>query len=95
MESPAPLATSGREAENAFMDMPVELQAALSAAAGSPLEIVHPQTNEHFVVIRAAVYERIKSLLDFDEPTADEQSALIQEIGRSAGWEDASSDGLI
>ena len=77
------------------MDMPAELQVALNASAGTPLEMVNPQTNEHFVVIRAEVYERIKSLLEFDEPTVGEQTALIQEIGKSAGWEDESSDVLI
>jgi hypothetical protein len=92
--SPA-LASRRQEAENAFMEMPVELQAAVSAAQGTPLEIINPRTNEHFVLIRADFYERIKSLLEYDEPTAEEQTALIQEIAKSAGWEDASADGLI
>lgn len=92
--SPA-LASLGKEAEHTFMDMPVELQAAVNAADGTPLEIVNPRTNEHFVLIRADFYERIKSLLEYDEPTADEQTSLIQEIAKSAGWEDASADGLI
>jgi len=92
---PQALARRVQEAENTFMDMPVELQAAVNAAQGTPVEMIDPRTNEHFVLVRADFYERIKSLLEYDEPTADEQTALIQEIGKSAGWEDASADGLI
>lgn len=75
-------------------DLTPELRQAIEASSG-PLELVDRQTNEHFVVIRAEVYERLKSVLDLSEPAEAERLALLQHMGRAAGWEDPSSDGLI
>lgn len=65
-----------------------ELRAALAAAGGGPLELVDRETNEHFVVVRSDVFERLKALLSFDEPNSQERQAQLQYWGRSSGWED-------
>ena len=72
-----------------------ELRQAVDASDGIPVEIVDPRTQDHYVLMRAEFYERLKGVLDLSEPTDDEQTSLIQQMGKSAGWEDPSSDDLI
>jgi len=72
-----------------------ELRQAIDASDGAPVEVVHPQTQDHYVVIRAEIYERLKNVLDMSEPTEEEKTLLLQRIGKSIGWEDSSSDSLI
>jgi len=72
-----------------------ELRAAIQAADDAPLVIVDSQTKQHYVLLKAEVYERLKRILDLSEITDQEETAIIQELGRSAGWEDPSSDDLI
>lgn len=67
---------------------------AINATSG-PVELFDPETNQQFVLIRAEMYERLKSALDLSEPTEAERLGLLQHMGRAAGWEDPSSDGLI
>jgi hypothetical protein len=45
-----------------------------------------------FVVVRADLYERIRSLIGGEELTIDEQRHLLFELGKSVGWDDPSTD---
>ncbi len=48
-----------------------------------------PQTNETYVLVRAAVYERLKELLYDASPWTDEEMVLLAwEAGKLAGWDD-------
>jgi hypothetical protein len=69
-------------------DLSPEQRQALDAAHGAPIEIIDARSNEHFVLIRVEVYERLKSILDFSEPTQEEKTAQLQAWGKRAGWED-------
>ena len=69
-------------------DLTPELRAALAAAGGGPLELVDRETNEQFVIVRSDVFERLKALLSFDEPNAQERKSQLQYWGRSSGWEE-------
>jgi hypothetical protein len=68
------------------MNVPAELKQALDAADGSPIEIVDGQ--RHYVVIQAELYERLKRALDLGESTEEERKYLLQQWGKSSGWED-------
>jgi hypothetical protein len=45
-----------------------------------------------YVVIKAAVYERLRSLLDTGPLSIDEQKAMIVHIGKRVGWDDPRMD---
>lgn len=75
-------------------DLTPELRQAIEAASG-PLELVDRQTNKHYIVIQAEMFQRLIATLDLSEQTEQEKVALIQALGKSAGWEDPASDDLI
>jgi hypothetical protein len=68
------------------MNVPAELKQALDAAAGAPVEIV--DGNRHYVVIQAELYEQLKRVLDLGESTDEERKFLLQQWGKSSGWEE-------
>jgi hypothetical protein len=72
-----------------------DLQKVLNESHGAPVQLVDPASHQQYVILRAEFFERIKNLLDFSEPTAEESTSLLQQMGKSAGWEDPSSDSLI
>lgn len=77
------------------MIVPAELKQALDAAHGGPIEIVDGK--DRYVLIRAEIYERLKSVLDLSEPGPEERKGLMQAWGKRAGWEepgDAAFDDL-
>jgi hypothetical protein len=45
-----------------------------------------------FVVLRADLYDRIRSLIDREDLTIDEQRRLLSELGKSVGWDDPAMD---
>ena len=45
-----------------------------------------------FVVLRADLYDRIRSLIDGEDLTIDEQRRLLCELGKSVGWDDPAMD---
>jgi hypothetical protein len=62
---------------------------ALRHAAGTPVTVVDPQTQTEYVVVRADLYERIKSLFEADDLCDDEKRLLLAESGKRAGWDSA------
>jgi hypothetical protein len=52
-----------------------------------------PETNETYVLIRAALYERLKALLyDDSEFPLNEAYPLVDEMAAKAGWDDPAMD---
>lgn len=52
-------------------------------------EAVDPATQETYVLVPKAVYERMKELLYDDSPwTTEERYTLAWEAGSRAGWDD-------
>jgi hypothetical protein len=45
-----------------------------------------------YVVVKAAVYERLRSLLETGPLSIEEQKAMIAHIGKRAGWDDPRMD---
>ena len=59
---------------------------ATGSAAADPPRLVNPQTQETFVLLRTAEYERPK--LDYDDSpwTKEELQALAWELVKDEGW---------
>ena len=54
-----------------------------------PPQVVHPRSQELFVLLRAEEYERLKDVQYDDSPwTSEERMALAWEAGQRAGWDD-------
>lgn len=68
-----------------------EQRQAINATSG-PIDLVDPETNEHFVLLRAEAYQKLQRLFD-DGPLTDEQRrTLLVEAGKRAGWDDPEMD---
>jgi hypothetical protein len=67
-------------------EITAEQRAALKAA--DRVEVVDPETQEHYVLIRANFYERLMATVDFGDQTEQEKKAALQRWGKSSGWED-------
>jgi hypothetical protein len=65
---------------------------ALQQSAGAPITVVDPQTQTEYVVVRADLYERIKSLFEADDLSSEEKRLLLAESGKRAGWESQEMD---
>ena len=62
---------------------------ALETLAAPPLRLVNPQTQETFVLLHVAEYDRLKQEGYDDSPwTQEELHSLAWEAGKQAGWED-------
>ena len=72
-------------------DLTPELRQALESS-GEPLELVDRQTNEHFVVIRVEIYERLKALLNLADPAAAEETAELRDWAQRSGYFDPAMD---
>jgi hypothetical protein len=60
---------------------------------GEPVRVEVPEVGAECFVVRADVFERIKSLVYDDSPlTDDEKTQLLIEAGRRAGWDDPEMD---
>jgi hypothetical protein len=55
-------------------------------------EGVMPIEGGAFVVLRADLYERVRSLIEGEELTIDEQRRWLSELGKSVGWDDPAMD---
>jgi hypothetical protein len=44
------------------------------------------------VVLRADMYDRVRSMLEGGPPTLEEQRYMLHEIGNMAGWNDPEMD---
>jgi hypothetical protein len=45
-----------------------------------------------YVVVKAAAYERLRSVLTTDPLSIEEQKAMIAHIGKRVGWDDPRMD---
>ncbi|MGH7140760.1 MAG: hypothetical protein ACREHD_33930 [Pirellulales bacterium] len=53
-----------------------------------PVRVQDPTRNANFVLLRAEVYERFKSLFEDDPITAEERRFQLQQFGHRADWDD-------
>jgi hypothetical protein len=56
-------------------------------SSGMPVRVSDPSRQAEFVLVRAEVYERFKSLFEEDPLTERERLAHLEQFGRRAGWD--------
>jgi hypothetical protein len=62
----------------------------LQQGGGEPLRLIDPDTNQHYVLVRAEVYEQLQSL-QMDLDPRDLYPALHRAL-RDEGWDDPQMD---
>lgn len=63
------------------------LQQAIDEQPGEPLRLVDPRTQTAYVLLQADIYERVRTLIEGEDLTAEEKLFLLAESGRRAGWD--------
>lgn len=58
----------------------------------TPFRVSNPGHTASFVLVRAKVYERFKSLFEVDPVTEQERLFHLQQFRRRAGWDDPAMD---
>ena len=72
----------------AMIELTEQQMRALEKREAAPPQVVHPQTREMFVLVRADEYKRLKENEYDDSPwTKDELHAAAWEVGKQVGWE--------
>ncbi|HEV3262191.1 MAG TPA: hypothetical protein VG013_35390 [Gemmataceae bacterium] len=74
------------------LELTEPLQTALDARPAEPLRLVDPRTQQAYVLLRAELYDRVKSLLQQDRLTEDERRVILEGVWRRAGWDDPAMD---
>jgi hypothetical protein len=69
-----------------------EIRKALEEAGEQPLEIIDLETQQHYVLLKADVFDRIHLLLQGGPLSKEEQRFLLEQAGRRAGWDDPEMD---
>ena len=57
-----------------------------------PVRVSDPAGSAMFVLVRADVYERFKSLFEEDPVTEQERLFQLEQFGKRAGWDDPEMD---
>ena len=57
-----------------------------------PMRVSDPAKSTTFVLVRADVYDRFKSLFEEDPLTEQERLFQLQQFGKRAGWDDPAMD---
>ena len=66
--------------------------AAVQKGAEIPVRVQDPTQSANFVLLRAEVYERFRSIFEEDPMTDAERRFQLQQFGRRAGWDDPEMD---
>jgi hypothetical protein len=69
-----------------------EIRKAVTEAGEEPLEIIDPETQERYMLLKAEVFERLWHLLQGGPLSREEQKYLLEQAGRRAGWDDPEMD---
>ena len=69
-----------------------EMRKALEEAGEQPLEIVDPETQQRYMLLKADVFDRLHLLLQGGSLSKEEQRFLLEQAGRRAGWDDSEMD---
>jgi hypothetical protein len=75
------------------LELTAAQQQALATYHDEPVQFVDPRTGERYMLVKAAVYDRIKALLyDDGLPTDEEKRRQLAASGERAGWTDPAMD---
>jgi hypothetical protein len=66
-----------------------ELRAALALHAGGPVRLVDPDTKTEYVLVSAALFDRLANPVYDDNPWTDEEGLMLATAaGKAIGWDE-------
>jgi hypothetical protein len=74
------------------MTISAEIRKAVEEAGEQPLEIIDPETQQRYMLLKADVFERLSMVLHGGVLSKEEQKYLLEQAGRRAGWDDPEMD---
>ena len=72
--------------------LPLELQDMVEHAGDTPVRVVDPRTQRVYVLIADEQFDRLRSLLDMEPLSLDQQRIALGDAARRAGWDDPEVD---
>ena len=69
-----------------------EQRQALHQQGDAPMDVLDPQTNTRYVLLRADLYERLKALVEDQDFDVRGMYPLMDEVARQEGWDDPAMD---
>ena len=65
-----------------------EQRQAIQESGDSQVRLTDPETHREFVLMNAAVYDRLQEIYDDSPWTDDEMELLAWQAGQTIGWDD-------
>ena len=76
-----------------MIELTKKLQEAIQDSKGQPIRLTDPKTHLEYVVLPAAIFDRVQHVFSDANPlTTEEQRALLVQVGLSVGWDDPKMD---
>ena len=75
-----------------MITLPAELQDMVENSGDTPVRVVDPRTQRVYVLIADEQFDRLRSLLDMEPLSLDQQRIALSAAGRRAGWDDPEMD---
>ncbi len=72
--------------------LPSELQDLLEHSGDTPVRFVDPRTQRVYVLIADEQFDRLRSLIDVEPLTIEQQRQILHDAGVRAGWDDPEMD---
>jgi hypothetical protein len=72
--------------------LPAELQKLVEHSGDTPVRVIDPRTQRIYVLIADEQFDRLRSLLDMEPLSLDQQRVAIHDAGLRAGWNDPEMD---
>ena len=68
--------------------LPSELQDLVEHSGDTPVRFVDPRTQRVYVLIADEQFDRLRSLIDLEPLTIEQQRQILHDAGQRAGWDD-------
>ncbi len=72
--------------------LPSELQDLVEQSGNSPVRVIDPRTQRVYVLIADDQFDRLRSLIDIEPLSIDQQRVALRDAGKRAGWDDPEMD---
>ena len=72
--------------------LPAELQDMVEQSGDTPVRVVDPRTQRVYVIIADEQFDRLRSLIDLEPLSLDQQRVALRDAGQRAGWDDPEMD---
>jgi hypothetical protein len=75
-----------------MVELTPEQHLALERSGGNTTRAIDPATNAEYVIVRAELYERIKSIVSDNETWSDDAYQAAADVFAREGWDDPRMD---